>query len=218
MMGQRWKIATIRGIPLYVSSSWIWIAILFVWSQYAWLSSVSRTRLDIEAGQTEVLLLSLLSALCFFGAVLVHEASHAAMARALGLPVSAITLLFWGGATETKAHARGALGEFLVSMVGPGTTLVLAVLFWALHLTTDGLLSEVVRYLGLLSFIFAGVNALPGFPLDGGRMLLAIVWGVTGNRRTAMRAAGYVGIVVGVALGVAALYSIARNTGWWLFL
>jgi Zn-dependent protease len=213
MMGQRWKVVTIRGIPLYVSSSWIWIAILYVWLEYSRLSA--RT---LAMDSTELLLLSLFAAVLFFGSVLVHEGAHAVMARSLGLPVSGITLLFWGGATETKAHARGPLGEFLVSAVGPGSTFVLALIFWSIHQSTEGLASSVVGDLGVLSFVFAGVNALPGFPLDGGRVLLAIIWGVTGNRRTAMRAAGYVGIVVGVALGVAALYSVARNTGWWLFL
>lgn len=211
MTGHRWKVATIRGIPLYVSSSWIWIGLLYTWSMYAWLS-----RGGVE--QREAVMLAVFASVLFFGSVLAHEAAHAIMARGLGLPVSGITLLFWGGATETKAHARGPRGEFLVSIVGPLATLLMAGLFWWIHLATDGVASAVFRYLGRISAIFAVFNALPAFPLDGGRVLLAAVWGATGDRRKGMRVAGYSGIVMGTVFAVAALYSISRGSTWWLFL
>lgn len=211
--GGKWKVATIRGIPLYLSASWIWIAALYVWSVYAGLANG-----PVFVDSTQALLLSILAALLFFGSVLAHELAHAAMARGLDLPVSGITLLFWGGATETRANARGPLGEFLVAFVGPATTLALSGVFWGIHSITQGVASELLRYLGWISLIFAAVNALPGFPLDGGRMLLAAVWGITGNRRTALRAAGYVGIAVGFGLAIAAVWSFSHDTGWWLFL
>lgn len=212
MGGRRWKIATIGGIPLYVNPSWLFIAVLYVWVVYDGLSREASVR------DSEALVLSLLAAVLFFGGVLVHELAHAATARALDLPVAGITLVFWGGATETKASARGPLGEFLVAAVGPASTLVLAGVFWAIDRGTVGVASDLVGYLAFLSLVFAIVNALPGFPLDGGRMLLAVVWGITGNRRTAMRVTGYGGIAVGAALAAAALWSIARDNGWWIFL
>jgi Zn-dependent protease len=211
MTGHRWKVATIRGIPLYVSSSWIWIGVLYTWSMYAWL-----TNEGVE--QREALMLAVVASVLFFGSVLVHEAAHAVAARGLGLPVSGITLLFWGGATETKAQAAGPRGEFLVSVVGPLATLLMAGVFWWIHLATDGVASAVFRYLGRISAIFAVFNALPAFPLDGGRVLLAAVWGATGNRRTGMKVAGYSGIVMGTIIGAAALYSISQGSTWWLFL
>ena len=211
MSGHRWKVATIGGVPLYISSSWIWIGALYVWANYSWLSS----GLGDEA---EALTLALVAAILFFGSVLVHEAAHAVAARSLGLPVAGITLLFWGGATETKAHARGAKGEFLVSVVGPLATLAMGGVFWWVHTLTEGAAAAVFQYLGRISLIFAAFNALPAFPLDGGRVLLSAVWGATGDRRKAMKVAGYSGIVVGTMLGAAALYAISHRNSWWIFL
>jgi Zn-dependent protease len=210
--GRRWKIATVRGIPLYVSTSWVFIAAFFVYAEYVHLTN---DRLDRN---TEALVLSAVAAVLFFGSVLAHEGAHAVMARSLDLPVTGITLVFWGGATETKASARGPLGEFLVALVGPATTLVLAGLFWVIAQQTEGMASDVIGWLAWISLIFAGINALPGFPLDGGRMLLSAVWGVTGSRRTAMRAAGYVGIALGVGMAAAAVWSFSRQDGFFLFL
>jgi CBS domain-containing protein len=133
------------------------------------------------------------------------------MARVLGLPVRGVTLVFWGGATETRADIRGPLGEFLVAFVGPATTLALSGVFWVAHVVTAGVVAEIVGYLSWLSLIFAVLNALPGFPLDGGRMLLAAVWGLTKNRRTALRAAGWSGVVIGLIFGAAAVWLISNE-------
>lgn len=202
--GNRWKIATVRGIPLYVSTSWFVIAALYIWLRYEDL-----TRLFVEPAEAATI--AVLAAVLFFGSVLLHEAAHAIMARSLDLPVSGITLVFWGGATETKASGKGPLGEFLVAFVGPATTLVLAGVFWFGETVSNGLVAATMGSLAWLSLIFAGFNALPGFPLDGGRMLLATVWGITGNRRTAMRAAGYGGIAVGAVIGGIAVWMVATG-------
>jgi Zn-dependent protease len=202
--GNRWKIATVRGIPLYVSTSWFVIAALYIWLRYEDL-----TRVFVEPAEAATI--AVLAAVLFFGSVLLHEAAHAIMARSLDLPVSGITLVFWGGATETKASGKGPLGEFLVAFVGPATTLVLAGVFWFGEIVSNGLVAATMGSLAWLSLIFAGFNALPGFPLDGGRMLLATVWGITGNRRTAMRAAGYGGIAVGAVIGGIAVWRVATG-------
>src|SRR5512134_2581285 len=139
--GNRWKIATVRGIPLYVSTSWFVIAGLYVWIRYDFYA---RT-MGVES--SEALTIAVLAAALFFGSVLVHEAAHAVMARGWDLPVSGITLVFWGGATETKASAKGPLGEFLVAFVGPATTLVLAGLFWIAAGLTNGLVEETMSSL-----------------------------------------------------------------------
>jgi Zn-dependent protease len=210
-IGRRWKVATVRGIPLYVSVSWVAIAVLFVFTQYAQLED------DIRVSQGGALALSVFIGALFFGSVLLHEAAHAVMARRLDLPVLGVTLVFWGGATETKASARGPKGEFLVAMVGPATTLVLAGVFWVMAQATDGVASELIAWLAWLSLIFAAINTVPGFPLDGGRMLLAAIWGLTGDRRTAMRATGYVGIAIGAAAIALAIWLFANRDGYWLF-
>lgn len=193
-----------RGIPLYVSMSWFVVAGLYIYLRYEYYTSIFVE--PAEAGTIAVL-----AAALFFGSVLLHEAAHAVMARTLDLPVSGITLVFWGGATETKASAKGPLGEFLVAFVGPATTLVLAGVFWVGESLTNGLVAETMDSLAWLSLIFAGFNALPGFPLDGGRMLLATVWGITHNRRTAMRVAGYGGIGVGAVIGTVAVVRLTNG-------
>jgi Zn-dependent protease len=210
--GSRWKVATIRGIPLYVSASWLFIAALYVFAQFHTLS------LEVGISDAEAITLSVLAAVLFFGSVLLHEGAHAVTARALDLPVTGITLVFWGGATETKASARGPKGEFLVAFVGPATTLAMAGVFWVLAQVASGALGRILHDLAWLSLIFAAVNALPGFPLDGGRMLLAGVWGATGARRTAMRVAGYAGIAIGVGMIAGAVWALNEGQDWWLFL
>ena len=212
-IGNRWKVATIRGIPLYISTSWVFIAVLYAW---LWYTQMTEQRPFLD--RSEVLTVSLLATVLFFGSVLVHEAAHAVVARSLGLPVVSITLVFWGGATETRANARGPLAEFLVASVGPATTLALAGFFYVASTAAHGLVADVFRGLAVISVVFAIVNVLPGFPLDGGRMLVATVWGLTHNRRTALRAAGYVGMLVAGAVGVAAIWSFTHNGGWWLLL
>ena len=209
LAGRRWKVATVRGIPLYVSTSWVWIAGLYIWSVYA------RTATSFVGGHVvtsgEATVIAVVTAVLFFGSILIHETAHAVMARSLDLPVRGVTLVFWGGASETRADARGPLGEFLVAFVGPATTLALSGAFWIGAHASEGLLSEQLRWLAWLSLIFAVLNALPGFPLDGGRMLLAAVWGLTRNRRTALRIAGWAGIAVGVAFAGAAFWEFSRN-------
>jgi len=207
MTGQRWKIATVRGIPLYVSTSWVWIVGLNAWSLYANLTGPG----SFMVKPLEAIVLAMLSTALFFGSILIHEAAHAVMARRLDLPVRSVTLVFWGGATETRASARGPLGEFLVAFVGPASTLVIAGLFRVIALATSGVASHLIGYLAWLSLVLAVLNALPGFPLDGGRMLQAIVWGTTKNRRMSMRVAGWSGVMVGVAFGAAAIWAISNQ-------
>jgi Zn-dependent protease len=212
-MGGRWKVAEIRGIPLYVGSSWLLIAGIYIWGQYVGLTEGFARETPGTA-----LMLAVLTGVLFFGSVLLHEAAHAATARALDIPVTGITLVFWGGATETRANSRGPLGEFLIAFVGPATTLVLGGVFWLAGKGSQGTIHDIFAYLAELSLYFAALNTLPGFPLDGGRMLLATVWGITHSRRTALRVAGYVGVAVGVTLlGVGAWRLLKGDTFFAIF-
>lgn len=211
-IGRRWKIATIRGVPLYVGMSWLWVAALYVWLQYVHLTD------RYGAAPSTAAWLGVFAAVVFFGSVLLHEGAHAVMARSLGLPVLGVTLVFWGGATETKAHMKGARGEFLVAVVGPLTTLAVAGLLYVVAEATSGLASEILHDLASLNLLFAGLNALPGFPLDGGRVLMAGVWGATRSRRIGMRAAGYASIVIGGAMLAYAVYDFSRDGRYFLFL
>jgi Zn-dependent protease len=214
MSANRYKVVTVRGVPIYLGSSWIWIALLYGFIQYS-----RFTESPWNPTQGAIFGLTLLSAILFFGGVILHESAHAVVARSFGLPVSGITLVFWGGATETPSNAKGPLAEFLVSAAGPATTLAIAGIYSAIAAQLPlGLTRDVVQELAGLNLLFAGLNALPGFPLDGGRMLLAGAWGATRNRNTALRIAGFAGAAVGAGMLVVAVMSLQSGSGWWLFL
>lgn len=206
----RWKIATIRGIPLFIASSFVWIALLVTYSLYL---EFSGGRLGVS--ETAALLLALLSAALFFGSILAHELAHAAVARSLDLPVRGITLIFWGGATETKADLRGAKGEFLVSAAGPATSLVTGGLFWLISKALEGpspAVAHAIAWVGFVNVLLAGLNAIPGYPLDGGRVLQSVVWAISRNKALGTRVAGWAGMAVGI--GFAAFgFSQLSNSG-----
>ena len=186
--GARIQVARVGGIPIYVSYSWFAIAALFGFSLYQ--------RLQPGPGAFQLTLLTLA---LFFGGILLHEGAHAVAARGFGLPVRAITLVFWGGATETRSWRKGPLADFVVSGSGPFTTALLWVVFAYLRdqtLPSSGMYF-VWEYLAFVNGAMAILNLLPGFPLDGGRMLMAAAWGVTHKRALAMRIAGYGSLVVG---------------------
>src|SRR5919107_1236146 len=124
--GNRFQVAKIVGIPIYLSSSWFVIAALFGFAYYQTFSSPGA-RIPIDAN--EALQLTLLFAGLFFGGVLLHEAAHALAARAFALPVRGITLVFWGGYTETRSWRAGPLADFIVAAAGPATTALLGLLF-----------------------------------------------------------------------------------------
>jgi hypothetical protein len=130
-----------------------------------------------------------------------------------------ITLVFWGGATETKAAARGAKGEFLVALVGPATTLALGGVFWVASTLTQGVISDLLDWLARISVLFAAVNTVPD---SAGRWPHAASCrlGDHGSRRTGMRVAGYVGVVIGIATIAYAVWSFSQRNGngSWLFL
>jgi Zn-dependent protease len=218
-VSSRWKIATIRGIPLYLASSFVWIALLFTYSLY-WQFSEG----GVVMSDTAALLLALLAAVLFFGSILAHELAHAVVARAFDLPVAGITLLFWGGATETKSDLKGPKGELLVSAAGPATSLVMGGLFWLISRALAGTspaLEEAFGYVGIVNVLLAGLNAIPGYPLDGGRVLQAAVWAISRNKILGTRVAGWAGMIVGVVFGV---YGFTHLSGtdlrgiWFLFL
>ena len=209
-MEKRWKVASVAGIPIYITIPWLAFAALVIWGTYTSLSR-SATLSDQQA-----LGWSLVNAAFFYASIILHELAHAATARAFSLPVHGITLVFWGGYTETHSGERGPLATFVISASGPLTTLALAGVFWGSATATNGVLSAILRNLAFLSLLFAGLNALPGYPLDGGRVLLAVVWGITRDRFTALRIAGWGGVLVGGALGLVGLQMLRAGDGNWL--
>jgi Zn-dependent protease len=208
MFGRSFRIATIGGIPVNVDSSWIWIAFVAVYSLW--------TRFERGfpgLGDGQAIAYALVAAALFFGSVFLHEVAHAVTARLAGIRVEGITLVFFGGFTAARSEERGPGPAFAIALLGPLTSLTLGGLFWAASSIDDGggPLSNMFRYVGFINLFMAIFNVLPGLPLDGGRVLQAVVWGVTRSRATGTRIAAKAGIGVGILLFVAAAYEISRQ-------
>lgn len=209
MFGRGFRIATIRGIPINVDSSWIWIAVLLIATFWA---SLDQEFPDLVAG--EAFAYAVFAALIFFGSVFLHETAHAVAARANDIEVHGITLVFFGGFTAARADEKGPGPAFAIAALGPGTSLALSGAFWLLARATDGTsgpLPGLFDYVALVNLFMAIFNALPGLPLDGGRMLQAVVWRVTGKPQTATRIAARAGLVVGGIVVAVAIYYLARQ-------
>jgi Zn-dependent protease len=209
VFGRSFKIATIRGIPVNVDASWIWIAVLAVYTLW------SRFDARFPAlGDGAALAYAVLGAALFFVAVFLHELAHAVSARLSGIRVEGITLVFFGGFTAARSEEKGPGPAFLIAALGPGTSLALGGLFWwlsRLTQSTDGPLPGLLQYVGFINVFMAIFNVLPGLPLDGGRMLQATVWRVTGSRTRGTRVAAVTGMGMGVVLFGLAILEATRN-------
>jgi Zn-dependent protease/predicted transcriptional regulator len=217
MFGTSWRVGRIAGIEVRIDSSWAVIALLITYTMYL---QVARVYEDISAG--EAVWIGVLSAVLFFGSVLVHELAHALVAQARGIRVQDITLFLFGGATRAKVDSRGPGDEFLIALVGPLTSGLLAGLFGIVASLGRDLLSRplagTLGYLAWTNLLLAAFNLVPGFPLDGGRLLRAAIWKTTGSLGRATQIASMAGQAVGwllVAAGVASLLAGDLAGGIW---
>lgn len=208
MLGSGVKIGRWFGVDVSIDGSWAVIALLVGWSFYG-LYQIQFPELD--GGIT--LVLAAVTAALFFSSVVLHEVSHAVMARRRGVPVEGITLFIFGGVTKTKQDAQRPGDEFAIAVVGPLTSIAIAGALWIIVNFTEGLLPGTIRfglgYLGWINLALGVFNLLPGFPLDGGRVLRAILWRTSGNMAKATRRAANVGrfLAAGlIALGLFVLF------------
>jgi Zn-dependent protease/predicted transcriptional regulator len=217
MFGTSWRVGRIAGIEVRVDSSWVVIALLITYSMY-----LRTSVLYPELSGGGAVALGIGATLLFFGSVLVHELAHARVSEARGIRVQDITLFLFGGATRARVDSRGPGDEFLIALVGPLTSGLLAGLFGIVAgLGSDVLSRPLVGTFGYLAWtnlLLAGFNLVPGFPLDGGRLLRAAIWKATGSLGRATRVASMAGQGVGwllVAGGVAWLLAGDLAGGIW---
>jgi Zn-dependent protease/predicted transcriptional regulator len=217
MFGTSWRVARIAGIEVRVDSSWVVIALLITYSMY-----LRTSVLYPELSGGAAVALGIAATVLFFGSVLVHELAHALVSQARGIRVQDITLFLFGGATRARVDSRGPGDEFLIALVGPLTSGLLAALFGIIAgLGGDSLSRPVAGTLGYLAWtnlLLAAFNLVPGFPLDGGRLLRAAIWKATGSLARATRVASVSGQGVGwllVAGGVAFLLAGDLAGGIW---
>jgi len=222
------QFARVFGIRIGVDPSWFFVLFLIIWS----LSGYYEDR--FPDGST-AFLLAAVSALLFFGSVLLHELGHAFEARRSGIGITGIDLWMFGGVAKMERDSKSAGEEFRVAIAGPIVTLAIAVVCWLLGtaLADSGASSEALRldavpddealavigYLGFVNLLLLLFNLIPGFPLDGGRIARAIAWKVTGNRTRATRFAatlgrGFAYLMIGV--GILLVLQGALIGGIWL--
>jgi Zn-dependent protease/predicted transcriptional regulator len=217
VFGASWRVGRIAGVEVRVDSSWAVIALLITYSMY-----LRAAVLYPELSGSGAVALGILATVLFFGSVLVHELAHAVVAQARGIRVQDITLFLFGGATRARVDSRGPGDEFLIALVGPLTSGLLAGLFGILAGLGRNRLSVPLAgtfgYLAWTNLLLAAFNLVPGFPLDGGRLLRAAIWKTTGSLGRATRIASLSGQVVGwllVAAGVASLLAGDLAGGIW---
>ncbi|MDP9374890.1 MAG: CBS domain-containing protein [Chloroflexota bacterium] len=205
------------GIPLSIHPSWALAAALIVYliGRGAGPGAGRPARLEPYLGGLAV-------AACVFGSVVLHELAHALMARRHALPVRRITMHFFGGRAEIEAEALTPRTEALIATAGPLSNAALAALFgalwWAAQRATHGAGGLLALCLQLLALVNAGLvllSALPGYPLDGGRIVRALLWYVTDDLLTATRVASLYGQILGWCLFGGGLLLLLWNDPAW---
>ncbi|GAP49482.1 site-2 protease family protein [Streptomyces azureus] len=188
------------GVPVYVAPSWFLVAALITW---VFGGQLERVLPELGASRY---LVSLFFAVAFYASVLVHELAHTVAALRFKLPVRRIQLQFFGGVSEIEKEAETPGREFVLAFVGPLLSLVLAGVFYAAVQAVEPGTVPGVLLAGLMisNLIVAAFNLLPGLPLDGGRMLRAVVWKITGKPMAGTVAAAWVGraLAVSVLIGL----------------
>ncbi|MFF1813166.1 site-2 protease family protein [Streptomyces sp. NPDC058251] len=188
------------GVPVYVAPSWFLVAALITW---VFGGQLDRVLPELGAARY---LVSLFFAVAFYASVLVHELAHTVAALRFKLPVRRIQLQFFGGVSEIEKEAETPGREFVLAFVGPLLSLILSGLFYLAMLPVEPGTVPGVLLAGLMisNLIVAAFNLLPGLPLDGGRMLRAVVWKITGRPMSGTIAAAWVGraLAVSVLIGL----------------
>ncbi len=208
-MGNPIRLGKLFGIEIDIDLSWLLIFGLVTWSlaQHYFTSFQ-----DWSAALRWTL--AIVASLLFFASVLAHELAHSLVSQREGIPVSSITLYLFGGASKIESQPRRPQDEFWMALVGPLTSLALAVAFGAIWIATAlgpnpgtaaTALNAIAGWLAGVNLMLGIFNLVPGFPLDGGRLLRSIVWAITKNMQSATRVAVGAGMLIAwcmIGLGV----------------
>lgn len=215
------RLGRIAGVEVSLSWSVLFIAWLLAWS----LASSLLPQQVPGMSATVYWFAGAVAALLFFVSLLAHELAHAIVAQRAGLEVDGITLWLFGGVAQLRGEASTPRDEAWIAGVGPLTSLVVAAAAWVASLPFAGgtptVVGATLQWLAMINLVLAIFNVLPAAPLDGGRLLRALVWGRTGDRLRATTVASRAGQVLGgvlVALGLAEFAFQANLGGVWTLL
>ena len=216
------KLGRIFGIEIGLHYSWLIIAVLISLSLAAYFSNAHP-----NWGSGVIWAMAIFTAVLFFVAIILHELSHALVARMYDLPVRSITLFALGGVAQIEKESPSAKVEFWMAIAGPITSAVIGFiclgLAWAAGWTSgiepETPLLAILVWLGYINIALAVFNMIPGFPMDGGRVLRAVIWWVTGNAARATRGASVTGQIIAfgfIILGLFSFFSGAGFSGLWI--
>jgi Zn-dependent protease/CBS domain-containing protein len=205
------RLFDVFGFQIRVDPSWLIIAALIVWSLASGYFPAEVPGLH----DGDYLAVAVAAMLGLFASLILHELSHSLVARRFGLGVGGITLFLFGGVAELEQEPQSAVSEFWIAVAGPAMSFALALVFRLLESAVamagaSDLLVTLIGYLAAINLVLALFNLLPAFPLDGGRVLRAVLWHFRGDLLAATRTASTAGVLFGyllVALGLAALFS-----------
>jgi Zn-dependent protease/predicted transcriptional regulator len=214
------RLTKIAGIQIDIDYSWLFVFFLVLWC----LAAGYFPNAYPGHGQLQYWIVGLVATLFFFSSVLFHELCHAIVGNRLGEKIDRITLFIFGGMAHLTGEPKNAEDEFKIAGVGPLSSLALGVLFWlvasALRAeTAPSLWPAVFRYLAYLNVALALFNLLPGYPLDGGRLLRAVLWKRWGSiERATARAADWGNTIAWglMAMGLLEIFGGALIGGLWL--
>ncbi|MDQ7841173.1 MAG: site-2 protease family protein [bacterium] len=211
------RLGTLLGIPVTINYTWFIAVWLVAWS----LAGSYYPQQSPGFDENTYWAMGIVSAVLLFASVLAHEFGHALTARRFGMRTHAIMLFLFGGVAQVAEEPPSPRAEFLVAIAGPLTSLALAAALYAVSpVLGDRALGTIVRYLVVVNLMLGVFNMIPGFPLDGGRVLRALLWRRSNNLPRATRIAARTGQVVAVLFIVAGLVVLSRSliTGLWLVL
>ena len=205
------------GIPVGVDYSWFLVFVLFTWTFATGYYPAEFKNWSV----VEYWTVGAVTAVMLFVSVLLHELGHSWVALRYKIPVRNITLYIFGGISQISTEPASALSEFWITIAGPIVSFVLAGIFALLTFIVSGLapLLALIKYLAYINLILGVFNLIPGFPLDGGGVLMAIVWGITHNRHRALLIASKVGnffAYLFIFYGVLQIFSNNLLNGLWI--
>ena len=212
------KFGRIAGISIGLHYSWFIVAVLIALSLVQHFHAV-----DPQWSRTVVWMAAAVTSVLFFVALLLHELAHSLVAKARGLRVRAITLFALGGVSQIESEARDAKSEFWIAIAGPITSVVIGLVLlgtawlggWLVAGGPATPLTSVLVWLGYINILLAAFNMVPGYPLDGGRVLRALIWSVTHNADRATRLAAKVGQAVAFLFILSGLWRFFVGREFW---
>ena len=222
MFGKKLHLIKLFGFQVSIDFSWFFIAVLITWS----LAASLFPRYHEGLSTPTYWIMGVAGALGLFASVVAHEFGHAMTARRFGVEMRGITLFIFGGVAEMAQEPPSAKAEFWIAVAGPIVSLILGLLLVGIDAISASLalpepVAGVVGYLGWINLVLVGFNIIPAFPLDGGRVLRAILWHMRGDLRWATKVTAELGSAFGIglfALGLLFFVSGQLIPGVWWFL